>query len=60
MEMTNNQELVLALMATSLIGAGTSKIICRQAVYFALADNFLALLEQTSRAAGKDSTGKST
>jgi H+/Cl- antiporter ClcA len=60
MEMTNNQELVLALMATSLIAAGTSKIICRQAVYFALADNFLALLEQTSRAAGKDSPGKPT
>jgi len=45
MEMTDNQDLVLALMATSLIATGTSKLICRKSIYFALADNFIASLK---------------
>lgn len=45
MEMTDNQDLVLAMMATSLIATGTSKLICRKSIYFALAENFLANLK---------------
>lgn len=41
MEMTNNQDLVLALMATSLIASGTSKLVCRKPIYYALAENFM-------------------
>ena len=41
MEMTNNQDLVLALMATSLIASGASKLVCRKSLYFALAENFM-------------------
>jgi len=41
MEMTNNQDLVLALMATSLIASGASKLVCRKPIYFALAENFM-------------------
>ncbi|MCW8831266.1 MAG: chloride channel protein [Gammaproteobacteria bacterium] len=47
MEMTDNQDLVLAMMATSLIATGTSKLICRKSIYFALAENFLANLKAT-------------
>ena len=47
MEMTDNQDLVLAMMATSLIATGTSKLICRKSIYFALAENFLANLKMT-------------
>ncbi|UCB55509.1 MAG: chloride channel protein [Thiotrichales bacterium] len=41
MEMTDNQDLVLALMATSLIASGASKLVCRKPLYFALAENFM-------------------
>jgi H+/Cl- antiporter ClcA len=41
MEMTNNQDMVLALMATSLIASGASKLVCRKPVYYALAENFM-------------------
>ena len=44
MEMTDNQDLVLAMMATSLIATGTSKLICHKSIYFALAENFLAAI----------------
>ena len=47
MEMTDNQDLVLAMMATSLIATGTSKLICKKSIYFALAENFLANLKMT-------------
>ncbi len=46
MEMTDNQDLVLAMMATSLIATGTSKLICRKSIYVALAENFLAALRE--------------
>lgn len=49
MEMTNNQDLVLAMMATSLIATGTSKLICRKSIYFALAENFMAALNQEDK-----------
>ncbi len=41
MEMTDNQDLVLALMATSMIASGASKLICKKPVYYALAENFM-------------------
>ena len=47
MEMTDNQDLVLAMMATSLIATGTSKLICKKSIYFALAENFLANLKMS-------------
>jgi len=44
MEMTDNQDLVLAMMATALIASGVSKIICRKPIYEALAENLLAMM----------------
>jgi len=44
MEMTDNQELVLAMMATALIASGTSKLICKKPIYEALAENILAMM----------------
>ncbi len=40
MEMTNNQQLAMPLMATSLIAQVTSKLVCRHALYGALAERF--------------------
>ncbi|MBT8129826.1 MAG: chloride channel protein [Gammaproteobacteria bacterium] len=45
MEMTDNQDLVLALMATSLIASGASKLVCKKPIYYALAENFMAALK---------------
>jgi len=52
MEMTDNQDLVLALMATSMIATGASKLICKKPIYFALAENFMTarLLAQKAAA----------
>jgi len=44
MEMTDNQELVLAMMATALISSGVSKLICQKSIYEALAENLLAMM----------------
>ncbi|MDT8283018.1 MAG: chloride channel protein [Gammaproteobacteria bacterium] len=44
MEMTDNQELVLAMMATALISSGVSKLICKKPIYEALAENLLAMM----------------
>lgn len=44
MEMTDNQELVLAMMATALIASGTSKLVCKKPIYEALAENLLAMM----------------
>lgn len=50
MEMTDNQDLVLAMMATALIASGTSKLICKKPIYEALAENLLAMFsDQQSR-----------
>lgn len=48
MEMTDNHDMIVPLMAASLLAAGTSKIICRKPLYRALADQFL-LKEEASR-----------
>ncbi len=49
MEMTGNQDLVMAMMATALIAAGTSKLICRKPVYEALAENLLVMFTEEER-----------
>ncbi len=50
MEMTDNQNLVLAMMATALIASGTSQLFCRKPVYEALAENLLLMFsDQQSR-----------
>jgi H+/Cl- antiporter ClcA len=40
-EMTNNQAMILPLMAASLIGYGTSRLVCRESIYHALSRRFL-------------------
>jgi len=44
MEMTDNHELVLAMMATALISSGASKLVCKKSIYEALAKNLLAMI----------------
>ena len=41
-EMTDNHQLALPLMATALVAAATSRLICPWPVYKALAEGFLA------------------
>jgi H+/Cl- antiporter ClcA len=41
MEMTDNQQLTIALLATSMLAYGTSRLICRRSLYGALAVRFL-------------------
>ncbi len=55
MEMTDNQDMVLAMMATSLLATGASKLVCRKPVYGVLAKNFLRGLaeEKKEKIAGK-------
>jgi len=42
MEMTNNQEMLLPVIATSLIASGCSKLVCPQPIYRTLALGFLS------------------
>lgn len=60
MEMTDNQDLVLALMATSLIASGASKLVCRKPIYYALAENFMTARLLSQQAEAKDSARKSS
>jgi len=46
MELTNNQDMLLALMATSFIAYGTSQLICPQPLYQTLAKSFLAPIDK--------------
>ena len=41
MEMTNNQDMLLALMATSFIAYGSSHIVCPRPLYITLAQAFM-------------------
>lgn len=45
MEMVDNQDIVFALMATSLIATGASKFVCKKPIYVALAENFMNALK---------------
>lgn len=49
MEMTDNHNLVLAMMATSLLASGTSKLICSKPIYHALAENFIHALSHEKK-----------
>ena len=49
MEMTNNQEMLLALITTSFIAYGVSHLVCPQPIYHALSQAFL----QSDNASGK-------
>lgn len=42
MEMTDNHDMVVPLMAAALIASGVSRLICRKPLYKALAENLLA------------------
>ncbi|HKT31068.1 MAG TPA: chloride channel protein [Gammaproteobacteria bacterium] len=44
MEMVNDQAMILPILAAALIALGTSKLVCRQPVYWALAEEFLGTL----------------
>jgi H+/Cl- antiporter ClcA len=54
MEMTDNQDLVLALMATSMIASGASKLVCKKPIYYALAENFMTARLLAKKAEEKD------
>jgi len=49
MEMTNQHDMVLAMLATALIASGTSKLICKKPIYEALAENLLAMMSDKQR-----------
>lgn len=53
MEMTNNQEMPLALITTSFIAYGVSHLVCPQPIYHALSRAFLSN-EKATVATGKD------
>jgi H+/Cl- antiporter ClcA len=44
-EMTNNHAMVVPLMATALIAQATSRVICPEGIYHALAKGFLRQAE---------------
>lgn len=46
LEMTGNNNMVLPLMATAIIGSGTSRLVCPKPLYKALAERFLERAEQ--------------
>jgi H+/Cl- antiporter ClcA len=48
MEMSDNQQVTLALLATSFLAYAVSRMICRQSLYSALAEKFLGVVEHTT------------
>lgn len=52
MEMTNNQDMLIPLMAAAFIAAGTSRLICEKPIYAAMAEAFLASARPAQAAAG--------
>ena len=46
MEMTDGQNMIIPLMATSFIATGASRLICRRPLYGALAHRFLNVMER--------------
>jgi H+/Cl- antiporter ClcA len=45
MEMTDNQDMTIPLMASSFLAYGVSRLVCRRALYGALAERFLRAVE---------------
>ena len=56
-EMTDNHQLALPLMATALLAAATSRLICPSPIYKALSEGFLAQLKARETPAKKPGTG---
>jgi H+/Cl- antiporter ClcA len=50
MEMTNNQEMLLALITTSFIAHGVSHLVCPQPIYHALSQAFLGAEAESAKA----------
>jgi H+/Cl- antiporter ClcA len=46
MEMTDNQAMTIPLMATSFLAFGMSRLVCRRALYGALARRFLLAMQR--------------
>jgi H+/Cl- antiporter ClcA len=46
MEMTNNQDMILALMSTAFIAHGTSHLVCPKPLYSTLAEAFISKSRQ--------------
>lgn len=53
LEMTGNTNMVLPLMATAIIGSGTSRLVCPKPLYKALAERFLERTGQPRPATAK-------
>ena len=53
MEMTDNQQMTIPLMAASLLATGVSRVVCRRPLYGTLAERFLA----TQSSAGSTVSG---
>ena len=49
MEMCDNQQVTLALLATSFLAFGVSRMVCPRPLYTALADRFMEANERASR-----------
>ncbi|MBL4763151.1 MAG: chloride channel protein [Gammaproteobacteria bacterium] len=47
MEMTDNQSLIIPLMATSLIASGTARLVCSTPIYQAMAETFIQSMKTT-------------
>lgn len=60
MEMTANQGMILPILATSFIAFGASKIVCRNTVYWALADDLLEKYEERKQDQPESETGALT
>lgn len=45
-EMVDNQKMIIPLMATAFIAAGTSRLICHKPIYEAMAENYLGTRSQ--------------
>lgn len=41
MEMTNNQDMMIPLMATAFVATGVSRLVCEKPIYAAMAESFL-------------------
>ena len=50
-EMTDNHDMIVPLMAASLLASGCSRIVCRRPLYKALADQFLGKKERAKKLA---------
>jgi H+/Cl- antiporter ClcA len=46
MEMTGNQQMIVPLMAASMLAYGASRLVCRRPLYGALAAGFLRKTQQ--------------